>query len=391
MKYNALDDDNFIQRCSKEIFQLEGKDIMTNMLSIITPAYNAGKFIDQMIESVLAQPIQIELIIVNDGSLDDTKEVCEKYSNIYKNIKLINTQNHGAGSARNTGLKYAGGGYIAYLDSDDLLLSCVFDDAFMQYLKDSLTHKVDIISTARTKIDMNLLDEPRITFPQKASEIMGHIPELEFWTCIYRRDFLVENRINFFEYREQDIETAFRYRAFSKAQKIDVLPYYSFYLQRNNPASNMHTFNHYKLYRVKAEVYNILSKEAENNVSDIPYLESVVVENIFKYFKHSVRNGHENINDWVEKALNLKNIFCECKLKIRNTKLDDWKIVLKLAYYALYLRVFFSHENSIRHLPASQSKKTQLNDSVIKIDSNKEISNRLIRVSDICRKKFRQI
>ena len=57
---------------------------MRSVLSIVTPAYNAGKFIEQMIESVLIQPEQVELIIVNDGSTDETEDVCEKYTNIYK-------------------------------------------------------------------------------------------------------------------------------------------------------------------------------------------------------------------------------------------------------------------------------------------------------------------
>ena len=84
---------------------------MRSVLSIVTPAYNAGKFIEQMIESVLIQPEQVELIIVNDGSTDETEDVCEKYTNRYKNIKVIHTLNRGAGAARNLGLMNAGGVY----------------------------------------------------------------------------------------------------------------------------------------------------------------------------------------------------------------------------------------------------------------------------------------
>lgn len=91
-------------------------------ISIIIPAYNAGKYIEKCIQSIINQDFRdFEIIIVNDGSTDDTKAICEKYVKLDDRIKLISTENRGAGSARNTGISEAKGKYISFIDADDFI------------------------------------------------------------------------------------------------------------------------------------------------------------------------------------------------------------------------------------------------------------------------------
>ena len=93
-----------------------------DLVSIITPAYNAASYIVETIESVLAQTYpNWEMLIVNDCSQDNTAEIVQSYAAKDKRIKLINLkQNSGAAAARNTAIKNAKGRYIVFLDSDDL-------------------------------------------------------------------------------------------------------------------------------------------------------------------------------------------------------------------------------------------------------------------------------
>lgn len=93
-----------------------------DLVSIITPAYNAAAYIAETIESVLAQTYtNWEMLIVNDCSKDNTAEIVQSYAAKDKRIKLINLkQNSGAAAARNTAIQNAKGRYIAFLDSDDL-------------------------------------------------------------------------------------------------------------------------------------------------------------------------------------------------------------------------------------------------------------------------------
>ncbi len=90
--------------------------------SIVIPTYNRAWCIERAISSVLKQNFQDwEMIIVDDGSTDNTKKVLEKYLNKYKNIKYFYKENGGVGSARNLGIKKAQGDYLIFLDSDDEL------------------------------------------------------------------------------------------------------------------------------------------------------------------------------------------------------------------------------------------------------------------------------
>ena len=93
----------------------------TDLVSIIMPAYNMEKFIGESIQSVLAQTyINFELIIVDDGSDDATKEICKKYNESDSRIKYMYRENGKQGKARNEGISAAKGEMIAFLDADDL-------------------------------------------------------------------------------------------------------------------------------------------------------------------------------------------------------------------------------------------------------------------------------
>lgn len=95
---------------------------MSDLVSIITPTYNCGKFIEETIKSVLKQSYENwEMIIVDDCSTDNTKEVVEKYSNNDSRIKyFLLDKNSGAAVTRTKAMELANGNYIAFLDSDDL-------------------------------------------------------------------------------------------------------------------------------------------------------------------------------------------------------------------------------------------------------------------------------
>ena len=94
-----------------------------NLVSIITPCYNGEKYIAETIDSVLQQTYpNFEMIIVDDGSNDNSVELVHRYQQKDKRIKLITQENAGSASARNKGIRHAEGRYIALLDADDIWL-----------------------------------------------------------------------------------------------------------------------------------------------------------------------------------------------------------------------------------------------------------------------------
>lgn len=95
---------------------------MTPYLSIIVPVYNVEAYIDKCIKSILNQTFEdFELILVDDGSPDNCGKICDTYASLDQRIKVIHQNNSGLSSARNTGLKYSTGKYIAFCDSDDYI------------------------------------------------------------------------------------------------------------------------------------------------------------------------------------------------------------------------------------------------------------------------------
>lgn len=93
---------------------------MGDKISVIIPVYNVEKYLDKCIMSVINQSYKnLEIIIVDDGSTDNSRVLCDKYAKIDNRIKVFHKKNGGLSDARNFGLKHATGEFIAFLDSDD--------------------------------------------------------------------------------------------------------------------------------------------------------------------------------------------------------------------------------------------------------------------------------
>ena len=101
-------------------------------VSVIVPVYNVGKYLDKCLNSLVNQTLKdIEIIVINDGSTDNSKEIIDKYKDNYPAlIRCINTKNRGIGPARNFGIKKATGKYITFVDSDDYLKNDTLEKAF---------------------------------------------------------------------------------------------------------------------------------------------------------------------------------------------------------------------------------------------------------------------
>lgn len=100
-------------------------------LSIIVPVYNAERYLNQCIDSILGQSFRdFELIILNDGSSDRSGDICDEYAQEDKRVIVIHTENHGVVTARRNGVEHARGEYTAFVDSDDWIDSDFYRSIF---------------------------------------------------------------------------------------------------------------------------------------------------------------------------------------------------------------------------------------------------------------------
>lgn len=89
-------------------------------VSVIIPVYNAERHLEECLDSCVTQTLmQIEIICINDGSTDSSEEILKKYARKHSNIVILSQKNQGSGVARNLGIEYANGEFIAFMDSDD--------------------------------------------------------------------------------------------------------------------------------------------------------------------------------------------------------------------------------------------------------------------------------
>ena len=170
-------------------------------ISVIIPVYNSEEYIARAIESACAQTItQIEIICVDDGSTDRSVEIIKSYQKSDARIIYIYQENNGPGAARNTGLSYATGEYIAFLDSDD-----EYPDIYALELLYSRAKRQDAYLCGGSVCgnwNATLNDLPQFT--EGIYHFVDYQNDFMFWRYIYLREFLAENGIKFPTYRDYE-------------------------------------------------------------------------------------------------------------------------------------------------------------------------------------------
>jgi len=107
-----------------------------NLISIIVPVYNVDKYLDECIKSIINQTYEnLEVILIDDGSTDDSGKICDKWKANDKRIKVIHKKNGGVSSARNLGLENANGEYIGFVDGDDTISDNMFEILYNNMIK----------------------------------------------------------------------------------------------------------------------------------------------------------------------------------------------------------------------------------------------------------------
>ncbi|CAM3645028.1 glycosyltransferase family 2 protein [Xenorhabdus thuongxuanensis] len=168
------------------------------LVSIIIPAYNSQDCISRAINSVLNQTYKdIEIIIINDGSIDKTIDICKNYAKNHKNIKYISQDNKGVSSARNKGISLSTGYYICFLDSDD-----TYEPSFIE----KLIEQVELNNSDFSYCSFNSLHKDQKLEASKAYQnsyniILDFLNFDYFNICclLIRNDFLKGKRITFDE------------------------------------------------------------------------------------------------------------------------------------------------------------------------------------------------
>lgn len=224
-------------------------------VSIIVPVYNVEQYLEKCLNSLIDQTLKdIEIIIVNDGSTDHSKDIIDKYIEKYPNlIKYLYKENGGLSSARNYGMPYAKGEYIAFLDSDDYVEPNMYEEMYKtakQYNSDMV--ECDFIWEYPNKksYDNGIIYNGKEEAIEKARVVA--------WNKLIKREIIEKTKIEFpFGLRYEDVE--FFYKLVPYLNKISfVKKYFIHYVQRNNSiiaTQNSKTKDIFKVFENVIEYY----------------------------------------------------------------------------------------------------------------------------------------
>jgi glycosyltransferase involved in cell wall biosynthesis len=208
-------------------------------LSVIIPAYNVEGFIEDCLVSVVGQNVgEVEILIVNDGSTDNTLEICKEFEREYENIRVISQENQGLSGARNTGIRNARGKYISFIDSDDYVDITMFQ-SMMNILS---SQQINIIVCGYKSINelrevvyeslQNTKWSDRILNSEEALEafLYREIPEFA-WGKIYKKELFERYKLLYpidknFEDGQVTIELL------SKAERVYIMSSHFYYYRR---------------------------------------------------------------------------------------------------------------------------------------------------------------
>lgn len=279
-------------------------------ISVIIPIYNAECFLKRMLESIVKQTIfnQLEVILVNDGSIDNSLEICKHYEKTYNNIKLYSKINGGVSSARNFGLDRATGEYVCFFDADDEV-ECLMYETLLNLIE-------------KNNSDMAIVDYIRV-FPngekikkrnKMKKEICGNNEIYKIFfkggmignnlsDKILKRELIEKNKIRFLENMKIGEDMYYIFQYLNEVNKISIDFNYEgmyYYVNFGSAMNRQFTTRFFDTIRLSELMLEKIDKDSEL----YDYAEAHLVHEICKVCEYILLHDNERI--YVEEQKELK-------------------------------------------------------------------------------------
>lgn len=310
------------------------------LISIIIPVYNAEKYLSKCLDSVKNQTYQdIEIILVNDGSTDQSRLICEEYSKKDNRFIVINKENGGVSSARNSGLKVATGKYIGFVDPDDWIEKNMYERLYNLIIENSAD--ISMCGYIKEYVDGSILyntkksDIIRLNQKQALNSILneegfkGYLWNKLFSASLIKKDpkIIFDEEIHFCE------DLLFCCKSILKSTNIvfDPTPYYHYIIHKRNASQSQFSIKKLTALDALGKIINLL-----NNI------EGVSINNFINLYMHInislLMNGiHEKkISRIILRDLK-RNLY---KFNLSNLKDRTVKISLTLGKIHVFLLYF---------------------------------------------------
>lgn len=257
---------------------------MTCKVSVIVPVYNIENYLSECLESIINQSLKdIEIICINDGSKDSSKNILEKFQTLDSRIMVLNKSNAGYGCACNYGLKIAKGEYCSIIESDDYIDPKMLEDLY----EIAKSNNSDIVKSSYyevingknysdrqiKKINWNeIYKMPETTFSiNEAPQFLYFHPSI--WSCIYKTSFLRENNIYFEEPKGAGwADNPFQVKTLCCAKKISYTDKAYYFYRIANPNSSSVVVNINNPFDRSCEIHKFLDETNFRNENSLAHL-----------------------------------------------------------------------------------------------------------------------
>lgn len=305
------------------------------LVSIIVPVYNVERYIERCIESILAQTYKnIELILINDGSDDNSLQICNVFSNRDKRIRVIDKENTGVSSTRNIGIELARGKYLCFIDSDDYIENNYVEMLVGNIHENAVTFCGYFVDTY--KENGNISSIPKIYRKENGNEISNNLVYVfhqgflsVIWNKIYDVSRLRENNIKFDEKLSLGEDLLFNLgylkTGIEKIQSVDNSLYH--YIKRGTESlDNKYRSDFLEIQErifseliITMELYNVSDKE--KNILKCDFMGAIIVsiDNFYlfnskdeKKLKYVIKKACQSIekNEIIKKLNGKQKIVC---------------------------------------------------------------------------------
>lgn len=228
-----------------------------DLISVIVPVYNVEKYLQECINSILNQTYSyLEILLIDDGSTDGSSKLCDEYALLDERVKVIHKQNEGLGLTRNTGLKFATGKYVLFVDSDDYLARdmvetlykfaseqdcdlclCGYYRVYLEHLTQFNLPYNDTVFENEEVIHQVLL-EMVCSLPKAKKD---HLLSMAVWASLFKRELISRFHLSFYSERDYISEDIlFNIDFLKNAKKVGMINHPLYYYRQSNVDSLTH-------------------------------------------------------------------------------------------------------------------------------------------------------
>ena len=305
---------------------------MEELISVIVPIYNVEKYLNKCIESIINQSYSnLEIILVDDGSKDNSGVMCDSYLLKDNRIKVIHKENGGLSDARNVGIEKAKGEYIIFIDSDDWIDKKMIETLYNIIKKDNsdisicdyfLAYSEEIQTQ---KEDIEIINLSNIEALKKIYDKDLGVCMIVAWNKLYKRNLFKDDiRYPYGKIHEDEFTT---YKLLYKAKKISYINQKMYYYrQRENSIMNK-PFNKKRLdvleaFEQRSYYMKDIVKDKELYKKTLIEYYGVIIKFYFKY-KETYMSDKKTLKKMLKKAR---------KIYIKNIVSFKWNLKLRIIY-----------------------------------------------------------